>query len=77
MPISVEEKVAQCIEEVRPHMQAEGGDIELLEVKNGVAKVRLKGACSGCPMSYMTMQWGVENCVKKRVPEIKKVEVVK
>lgn len=77
MPISVEEKVAQCIEEVRPHMQAEGGDIELLEVKNGVAKVRLKGACSGCPMSYMTMQWGVENCVKKRVPEIKKVKVVK
>jgi len=77
LPISVEEKVAQCIEEVRPHMQAEGGDIELLEVKNGVAKVRLKGACSGCPMSYMTMQWGVENCVKKRVPEIKKVEVVK
>jgi Fe-S cluster biogenesis protein NfuA len=76
MPKTVREQVQQCIEEVRPHLQADGGDIELIDVTQGTAKVKLKGACSGCPMSNMTMQWGVENCIKKRVPEIKRVEVV-
>jgi Fe-S cluster biogenesis protein NfuA len=73
---TIKEQVAQCIEEVRPHLQADGGDIELVEVVNDTAKVKLKGACNGCPMSAMTMQWGVENCIKKRVPQIKKVQVV-
>jgi len=73
---TIKEQVAECIEEVRPHMQADGGDIELVDVTNDTAKVKLKGECNGCPMSTITMQWGVENCIKKRVPEIKKVEVV-
>lgn len=73
---TVKEQVEQCIEEVRPQLQADGGDIELLGVANGVAKVKLKGACNGCPMSSMTLQYGVISCIKKRVPEIEKVEVV-
>ena len=77
MTKSIKEQVAQCLEEVRPQLQADGGDIELVDVENDIAKVKLKGACNGCPMSAMTMQWGVENCIKKRVPEIKKVEVMK
>ncbi len=77
MEKSIKEQVAQCLDEVRPQLQADGGDIELVDVENNIAKVKLKGACDGCPMSAMTMQWGVENCIKKRVPKIKKVEVVK
>jgi Fe-S cluster biogenesis protein NfuA len=73
---TVKEQVEQCIEEVRPQLQADGGDIELLDVADGVAKVKLKGACNGCPMSSMTLQYGVISCIKKRVPEIEKVEVV-
>jgi Fe-S cluster biogenesis protein NfuA len=73
---TIKEQVAQCIEDVRPQLQADGGDIELVDVKNDTAKVKLKGACNGCPMSAMTLQWGVINCIKKRVPEIKNVEVV-
>ena len=76
MTKSLKEQVAKCIEEVRPQLQADGGDIELLGVEKNTAKVKLKGACKGCPMSAMTLQWGVINCIKKRVPEIKNVEVV-
>jgi Fe-S cluster biogenesis protein NfuA len=73
---TIKEQVAQCIADVRPQLQADGGDIELVSVEGNIAKVRLKGACNGCPMSGMTMQYGVINCIKKRVPEIKKVELV-
>lgn len=76
MAKTIKEQVAQCIEEVRPSLQADGGDIELIDVNNGIAKVKLKGACDGCPMSAMTLQYGVVNCIKKRVPGIKNVEVV-
>ena len=75
MTKSLKEQVEQCIEEVRPQLQADGGDIELVDVENSTAKVKLKGACKGCPMSAMTLQWGVVNCIKKRIPEIKNVEV--
>ena len=74
---TIKEQVAQCLEDVRPQLQADGGDIELVDVVNDTVKVKLKGACNGCPMSAMTMQWGVENCIKKRIPQIKKVQVVK
>ena len=76
MTKTIKEQVSECIEEVRPQLQADGGDIELVDVENGVAKVKMKGACDGCPMSGMTLQWGVISCIKKRVPEIQKVEVV-
>jgi len=70
------EKVEKAIEEIRPNLQADGGDIELVGVENGIAKVKLKGACAGCPMSAMTVKWGVENALKKKVPGITKVETV-
>jgi len=73
---TVEDKVQKAIQELRPNLQADGGDIELLEVKNGIVKVKLKGACAGCPMSTMTIQWGVENFLKKKIPEVVKVEAV-
>ncbi len=76
MTEEIKEKVEKAIEEIRPNLQADGGDIELVDVENGVAKVKLKGACAGCPMSTMTMKWGVENALKKKVPEIVKVEAI-
>lgn len=69
-------EVARALEEVRPHLQVDGGDVELVDVEDGVVKVRLKGACAGCPMSQMTVKWGVENYLKKKVPGVKSVEAV-
>ncbi len=69
-------EVAQALEEVRPHLQVDGGDVELVDVVDGVVKVKLKGACAGCPMSQMTVKWGVENYLKKKVPGVKSVEAV-
>ena len=57
-------------------LQRDGGDIELVDVVDGVVKVRLKGACAGCPMSQMTLKLGVENYLKKKVPSVKSVEAV-
>lgn len=70
------EKIEMALENIRPALQADGGDIELISVEDGVVKVRLMGACGGCPMSSMTMSQGVEQAVKKAVPEIKKVIAV-
>jgi len=72
----IKEQVRAAIEEVRPNLQADGGDVELVDVNDGVVKVRLKGACAGCPMSTMTVKWGVENFLKKKVQGITKVETV-
>jgi len=70
------ENVQKVIDEVRPHLIADGGDVELVGVENGVVKVRLKGACAGCPMSTMTIKMGIENLLKKRVPEVVQVDAV-
>jgi Fe-S cluster biogenesis protein NfuA len=70
------EKVERALETIRPALQADGGDIELVDVKDGVVKVRLSGACGGCPMSAMTLAFGVEKAIKRQVPEAKKVEAV-
>ncbi|UCC28650.1 MAG: NifU family protein [Candidatus Bathyarchaeota archaeon] len=72
----MESRVQKAIQELRPNLQADGGDIELLGVEKGVVKVKLKGACAGCPMSSMTIQWGVERFLKKKIPEVVKVEAV-
>ena len=73
----MKEKVEKAIEKVRPFLQSDGGDIELVEVtEDGVVKVKLTGACGGCPMASMTLTVGVERILKKEVPEIKKVEAV-
>jgi Fe-S cluster biogenesis protein NfuA len=73
---TVKDKVEKALQELRPQLQADGGDIELLGVENGIVKVKMKGACAGCPMSTMTLQWGVENFLKKKIPGIVKVEAV-
>lgn len=71
------EAIRAALEEVRPHLQADGGDVELVEVTDeGVVKVRLTGACAGCPMRQMTLKGGIETFIKKKVPEIKTVEAV-
>ncbi len=67
------EKVAAALEKVRPALQADGGDVELVDVKDGVVTVRLTGACGGCPMSGMTLKMGVERVVREEVPEIKEL----
>jgi Fe-S cluster biogenesis protein NfuA len=68
--------VEKALETIRPNLQADGGDIELIDVVDGVVKVRLKGACGGCPMSQMTLKMGVERILKKQVPAVKSVEAV-
>lgn len=76
MKETVKDKVEKALEEMRPQLQADGGDIELVDVKDGVVKVKMKGACVGCPMSTMTLQWGVENFLKKKISGIIRVEAV-
>ncbi|MFO8133322.1 MAG: NifU family protein [Thermoplasmatota archaeon] len=74
----MKEKVEAVIEEIRPALQADGGDVELVDVdeEEGVVKVRLQGACRGCPMSQMTLQMGIEQELKKQVPAVTKVVAV-
>ena len=70
------EKIEKALAKIRVTLQQDGGDIELVSFENGVVKVRLKGACCGCPMSQMTLSNFVEARLKEAVPEIKKVEPV-
>jgi Fe-S cluster biogenesis protein NfuA len=69
----MKEQVKTALEKVRPMLQADGGDVELIDVNEGVVTVRLKGACKGCPMSQMTLKNGIERMLKKEIPEIKSV----
>ncbi len=70
------EKVAAALEKARPALQADGGDVELVDDKDGVVTVRLTGACGGCPMAAMTLKMGVERLVREEVPEIKELVAV-
>jgi len=70
----MKEQVEKVLEEIRPSLQADGGDIELVDVVDGVVTVKLKGACAGCPMSQMTLAFGVEKVLKERIPEVKRVQ---
>ena len=73
----MKEQVEAALEKVRPALQRDGGDVELVEVtEDGVVKVRLQGACQGCPMAQMTLQMGIERMIKEMVPEVKTVEAV-
>ncbi len=73
----IREKVELALSKIKPSLQAEGGDVELVDVSpEGVVKVRLTGACGGCPMSQMTLKMGIERIVKKEVPEVKEVIAV-
>jgi Fe-S cluster biogenesis protein NfuA len=70
----LQEQVETALKDIRPALQADGGDIELVEVVDGVVKVRLQGACAGCPMSQMTLTHGVERHLKNVVPGVERVE---
>jgi Fe-S cluster biogenesis protein NfuA len=72
--ISIRDRVAKALERVRPYLQSDGGDIDLIDVtEDGTVKVKLKGACHGCPYSLQTLKAGVEQAIIKEVPEIKRV----
>ena len=72
----MKEKVETILAQVRPALQADGGDVELVDVSQGVVKLKLKGACAGCPMSTMTLRQGIERVLKEQVPEVKEVVAV-
>ncbi len=71
------EKVQEALDQIRPTLQKDGGDVVLIDVtENGVVKVQLTGACKGCPMSQMTLKEGIEKFLKSEVPEVTLVEAV-
>jgi Fe-S cluster biogenesis protein NfuA len=73
---NVKAEVEKVLENIRPALQADGGDVELVDVVGGVVKVRLLGACSGCPMANMTLKGGIEAALKERIPAVERVESV-
>ena len=72
----MKERVEAALEKIRPSLQADGGNVELVDVKDGIATVRLTGACGSCPMSTMTLRMGVERVIKQEVPKIKELVAV-
>lgn len=74
--VFVREKVEKAIDEIRPFLQADGGNIELVDVQEGIVKVKLVGACGSCPMSQLTLKRGVEARLKAQIPEVKEVIAV-
>lgn len=73
---TMNEKVDKVLDKIRPSLIADGGNVELVDVEDGVVKVRLTGACGGCPMSQMTLKMGIERLLKQEIPEIKEVVAV-
>lgn len=75
--MTLKERVEGALEKVRPSLQADGGDVELVDVDDdGLVKVKLTGACGGCPMSQMTLKMGIEKILKQNVPEVSSVESI-
>jgi len=69
-------KVEAVLAQIRPALQSDGGDVELVDVNEGVIRLKLKGACAGCPMATMTLRHGIEQVLKEKVPEVKEVIAV-
>lgn len=69
-------KVEAVLAQVRPALQSDGGDVELVDVNEGVIRLKLKGACAGCPMATMTLRHGIERILKEQIPEVKEVIAV-
>ncbi|MCL4513978.1 MAG: NifU family protein [Firmicutes bacterium] len=69
-------RVAEILNKVRPGLQADGGDVELVDVEGGVVKVKLRGTCAGCPMSQLTVKNGIERILKAEIPEVSEVRSV-
>jgi len=72
----MKEKVVAVLAQIRPALQADGGDVELVDVNDGIIKLKLKGACAGCPMATMTLRHGIERILKEQIPELKEVLAV-
>lgn len=72
----MQEKVEEVLNQIRPSLMRDGGNVELVDVNDGKVKVKLTGACAGCPMSTMTLKMGIEKILKKEIPEIKEVVAV-
>ena len=72
----MKEKVETALERIRPALQADGGDVELVDVRDGVVSLRLTGACKGCPMATMTLRNGIERILREQVPEVEEVVAV-
>ncbi len=72
----MQDKVTEILDKIRPQLQRDGGDVELVEVNDGTVQVRLTGACAGCPMSAMTLKMGIEKILKEQIPEVKEVVAV-
>jgi len=74
----MKEKIQKALDQVRPMLQADGGDVEFVDIdeETGVVNVRLTGACKGCPMSQMTLKAGIERYLKSEIPEVSSVEAV-
>ncbi len=72
----MKEKVQEVLDKIRPGLQSDGGDVELVDIEGSIVKVRLKGACAGCPMSQMTLKNGIERILKEEIPEVESVESV-
>jgi Fe-S cluster biogenesis protein NfuA len=73
---TIRKRVEESLGKIRPLIQRDGGDVELVDVVDGVVQVRLKGACNGCPMAGATLSNGIERTIKEEVPEIRRVEAV-
>jgi len=76
MTENVEHKIQEALNEIRPQLQADGGDVQYVAFEKGTVKVRLQGHCAGCPMSMMTLKQGIEGYLKKCIPQVVKVEAV-
>ena len=72
----MKEKAEEVLAKIRPMLQMDGGDVELVEVEDGIVKVRLTGACGGCPMAAMTLKRGIEAKMKEEIPDLKEVVAV-
>lgn len=72
----MQDKITKVLDKIRPQLIMDGGDVKLIEVNNGTVKVKLTGACAGCPMSTLTLKMGIEKILKKEIPEIKEVVAV-
>ena len=69
-------KIEAVLNSIRPNLQADGGDVELIDVSEGVVKLRLRGACAGCPTAALTLKNGIERILKAEIPEIKQIIAV-
>lgn len=70
------QRVDKALDMIRPAIRMDGGEVELIDVEDGIARVRMMGACGGCPMSTMTLKMGIERAIRQAVPEVKAVEAV-